>query len=748
MTVRKCIKILFAAVIAVVLMSTSVISASDGLEKHKTNTEETDKDNSQKAETDGISEDASLANETDEAEANDGGKAADNTIKNTESTDKTQNSENSGKTEKAEDTENTENSGKTESKENAKNAEATDEDSKTLNDDIRCDDTSFKHKGVFIESDVKFTDKGEVILDIKEPLMSASDDGLMLETANAAMANGTADYLTQVVYVNITDTVFTPPSPYLGSSNFGTHAFYIDGQFAWCCIPDATAPPSTRAVVYEVSNEILEKLLYIAPGTSHFRSDVLNVLSGGICGTDGESQVFIYHMAVAKLMGYDMTGNTEIISPLGAALVDELINWVIAYKDVITVPSYLKTVYYEPVSTAEVNYQSIVVQYDMTILEGSVTVKKVDENGDPLSGATFRADSYNAVSKSWDELGFFTDNGDGTYTIDLNYTEENKGYFRIIEAKAPNGYTRTKGYRYIRLTENGQNITTATTSRTGTEAISLIWEDTPFTAQVTVKKKDTDGQMLAGAVFTVYEWSKAKSSFVKYGKMTDNGDGTYALDVSFSQDNIGRFRVRETKAPAGYNRDSAAYLYFTITANNQKITKGTDASGTVTYDLIWTDTKIVEEEPEPLKFNITIDKLLFSDDLLKGHGDAIFAFKIEGVDDNGENITLHRIISFDGENGQGEIMRSVTIEGLTSGTYTITELESDRYSLVSINPVTSNVRAVIEESGIYKDGIETIKGKATIELTDGDAEVIFTNRKTDWSDYSDSTFTENAFRTS
>ena len=68
---------------------------------------------------------------------------------------------------------------------------------------------------------------------------------------------------------------------------------------------------------------------------------------------------------------------------------------------------------------------------------------------------------------------------------------------------------------------------------------------------VSVSKKDFDTEeLLAGAEFTLYEWSGGEYRELK--QLDDNGDGTYSAAFKWTEENEGRFRLAETKAPEGY----------------------------------------------------------------------------------------------------------------------------------------------------------------------------------------------------
>ena len=89
-------------------------------------------------------------------------------------------------------------------------------------------------------------------------------------------------------------------------------------------------------------------------------------------------------------------------------------------------------------------------------------------------------------------------------------------------------------------------------NRVGTDDLSLSFFNRNKRGEIELVKKDADsGELLAGSVFSVYEWDGEGFVFLK--DMTDSGDGSYAAaELIWTKQNEGRFEVRETKAPEGY----------------------------------------------------------------------------------------------------------------------------------------------------------------------------------------------------
>ena len=148
---------------------------------------------------------------------------------------------------------------------------------------------------------------------------------------------------------------------------------------------------------------------------------------------------------------------------------------------------------------------------------------------------------------------------DSTNTPVGQYTSDNSGYVYI------EGIT-TAGRYYLRELENKGYITDTqmkTVYVKPGETTLIEWENTPITGQIQITKKSADynstnglpaGTLLEGAVFEIYDKS---SNLVDTIRSDSRG-----LAVS-KQLPLGRYTIREVKAPANYGINSAdltAYL--------------------------------------------------------------------------------------------------------------------------------------------------------------------------------------------
>lgn len=125
----------------------------------------------------------------------------------------------------------------------------------------------------------------------------------------------------------------------------------------------------------------------------------------------------------------------------------------------------------------------------------------------------------------------------------ITFTKLAPGKYYIKETKAPAGYL---------LNSATKNVTVSG----GKTVAAAVTDPMDISGTVSVTKKDGDTKdPLAGAQFTLYEWSKAGKSYGKTGKplQYDGQKQIYISDVfHYTEDNQGKFRVKETKPPEGY----------------------------------------------------------------------------------------------------------------------------------------------------------------------------------------------------
>ena len=167
---------------------------------------------------------------------------------------------------------------------------------------------------------------------------------------------------------------------------------------------------------------------------------------------------------------------------------------------------------------------------------GSITVKKVDENGNPLAGAEFMLSGPKAEKKTTDNSGV------------AEFTGLEAGKYYIIEKTAPKGYGRYDGTVTVEIKADG----TATVddlpkgiSFAG-ETVTLTWTNTRDKGSISITKTGSANKSLQGAVFGLYKDAAAAEKPIDTQQTDKNGEELFA-DLE-----AGTYYVKEIAAPNGY----------------------------------------------------------------------------------------------------------------------------------------------------------------------------------------------------
>lgn len=254
---------------------------------------------------------------------------------------------------------------------------------------------------------------------------------------------------------------------------------------------------------------------------------------------------------------------------------------------------------------------------------GSITVKKVDENGNPLAGAEFMlSPGGNSEITGANGIAAFEGLAEGTYTI--------------IETKSPTGYGKLEGLEGS-VTVNIQANGTANVEGTvpdnlefNGKSVILTWKNTRTHGSISITKTDGN-QPLSGAFFGLYKDAAAAEKPIDIQQTDKNGKALFA-DLEARP-----YYVKEIAAPNGYVLDTDV-REFKIGGNNAWDVEG-------------------EIENTLKKYSLTLVKKGDDGKLLEG-----VEFEISG---NG--ITKKSASGKDGV---------VTFTGLAFGEYTITEVEA------------------------------------------------------------------------
>lgn len=265
---------------------------------------------------------------------------------------------------------------------------------------------------------------------------------------------------------------------------------------------------------------------------------------------------------------------------------------------------------------------------------GAITIKKVDENGNPLAGAEFML-SPGGISETTGANGIAAFEGlaEGTYTI--------------IETKSPTGYGKLEESVTVNIQANGTANVEGTVPdkfRFDGKSVKLTWKNTRTHGSISITKTDGN-QLLSGAVFGLYKDAAAAEEPIDIQQTDKNGK------VLFADLEAGPYYVKEIAAPNGYALDTTV-RGFTIGGDNAWDVK--------------TEIKNTLKE-----YSLTLVKKGDDGKLLEG-----VEFEISG---NG--------ISKIATSGQGGVVK---FEGLPFGRYTITETKAPQ-GYVKAKPINVTI---------------------------------------------------------
>lgn len=266
---------------------------------------------------------------------------------------------------------------------------------------------------------------------------------------------------------------------------------------------------------------------------------------------------------------------------------------------------------------------------------GSITVKKVDENGNPLAGAEFTLFGPKTYKKTTGENGV------------AEFTGLEAGKYSIIEKTAPKGYGGYDGTVTVEIKADG----TATVddlpkgiSFAG-ETVTLTWTNTRDKGSISITKTGSANKSLQGAVFGLYKDAAAAEKPIDTQQTDKNGEALFA-DLE-----AGTYYVKEIAAPNGYALDETIRP-FKIGGNND-------------WDVETTIKNTLKE------YSLTLVKKGDDGKPLEG-----VEFEISG---NG--------ISKIATSGQGGVVK---FEGLPFGRYTITETKAPQ-GYVKAKPINVTI---------------------------------------------------------
>ncbi len=214
-----------------------------------------------------------------------------------------------------------------------------------------------------------------------------------------------------------------------------------------------------------------------------------------------------------------------------------------------------------------------------TVIPQRLTVRKVNKEGNPVKGITFGifADPTADVSKEKPLMTAVTGE-DGTAnfkTLSFYNLSGRTGPYYVREISREifeNVYVLDEKWAYSFSADAGNLVVygeRADKSVSTLEDVSKILKK--YTVRLRKKNKETSN-FLKGAVFSLYQWSEAGNSFMKVCNLEESIDEDGQIyyrnpeDITATEDNLGRFMVKEEQAPFGCFNAGESWTFSTTDA--------------------------------------------------------------------------------------------------------------------------------------------------------------------------------------
>ena len=283
------------------------------------------------------------------------------------------------------------------------------------------------------------------------------------------------------------------------------------------------------------------------------------------------------------------------------------------------------------------------------LIYGSVSGKKIDENGEALGGALigiFKADETEFTKEH--SIMTATSEKDGSFS----FAKVPYGKWIVREIEAHEGFVLDDTSYEVNIGENEQVIEVEITDEYIHGNIELIKVDA-----------DYPDNKLTGATFEVYKDvngdGKLDDGDELIGNLEETATGIYEMKELL----YGKYLVKETKAPEGFVLDKGVYAVFI--EKDETTYKVENKAGVGFIN-------------EAMKGNLKIKKTS-SDGKVEG-----FTFRVTGVNGYDSTFTTDK-------NGE------ISVEGLRIGEYTVSEV-SDNVSAGYILPADKKVTVKVGET--------------------------------------------------
>lgn len=223
------------------------------------------------------------------------------------------------------------------------------------------------------------------------------------------------------------------------------------------------------------------------------------------------------------------------------------------YVQEITAPAgyILANTLSQRVTIKKTNAHATIEMTNEKYTAGSITVKKVDENGNPLKGAEFTLSGPKTGKATTDDKGVAI------------FENLPAGDYYVSETKRPTNYGGFNGSVHIEINTSGEAETITAAENVEVEGSKIIinWTNTRDKGSISITKTGSANKPLQDAVFGIYKDAAAaeKPEIIK-----STGKDGKAL---FADLEAGTYYVKEIAAPNGYALDETIRP-FKIGGNN------------------------------------------------------------------------------------------------------------------------------------------------------------------------------------
>ena len=287
------------------------------------------------------------------------------------------------------------------------------------------------------------------------------------------------------------------------------------------------------------------------------------------------------------------------------------------------------------------------------LIYGSVSGKKIDENGEALEGAVigiFKAEETEFTKDT--ALMTTTSEKDGSFS----FAKVPYGKWIVREIEQPKGFVLDEKAYEVNISKAEQVV-----------EIEIVNEYVHGNIRLTKVDAEYPDNKLTGATFEVYkdtnENGKIDDGDELIGNLEETETGIYEMKELL----YGKYIVRETKAPEGFLLDTGEYSVFIEKDETTYSVENKAGVGFIN---------------EAMRGTLKIVKTS-SDGKVKG-----FAFRVTGA--NGYDMTFET-----DKNGE------IVIEGLRIGEYTVSEVANNA-SAAYITPADQNVTIKLDETAVVK----------------------------------------------